>query len=148
MKQLLDPVEVLRCECLRELRPKRAALADQAIEQVGQCFRVLHHREVPAGDLDRLHPQQLAGDESLPVGLEELVVGCVDERRGNVGMAGERELIRRRSRGAKRLRELPRRVGRKARVHRLDRGLGIPDARAVRPARGERERLAEHPRRA
>lgn len=62
----------------------------EPVEQLGEPFRVLHHREVTAGDLDRLDAEQFARDESFPVGREELVIRRVDERSREIGMLGER----------------------------------------------------------
>ena len=52
------------------------------IEEVRERVRSLDHREVTARELDRLHSEQFARDESLPLRREELVAGGVDQRRG------------------------------------------------------------------
>ena len=59
----------------------------------------------PPEDLDRLDSQQLACHEPLERRLEELVVGCVDEHRPDIGMPGKRELVGRRDRRAQSLRQ-------------------------------------------
>ena len=60
----------------------RCGVGGETVEQVGEQFGVLHHREVTAGDLDWLYAEQFAGDESFPLWREELVVNRVDERGG------------------------------------------------------------------
>src|SRR5512144_2422871 len=114
-------------------------LVRQEVENVGESLRVLNHWEVAAGDLERLDAKQFACHEPLPLGLEELVLARVDERRGYVGMARQREIACRRSRRTKAVRQILSRVSGKARVHRLDCRLALPDVRPVRAARRKRK---------
>ncbi len=82
------------------------APARKAIEEIGEPLGVLDHLEVAAGDLDWLDAKELTRHEALPLGLEELVLGRVDQCSRHVGMAVQRELVRWRRGGAKPVRQL------------------------------------------
>ena len=83
-----------------------SASAARRVEQRRQRVRILGHREVAAGDLDRLDAEHFARDEALPLGREELVVDRVDSAVGTSGCrrAGTRRRRTRRAAVARRAR--------------------------------------------
>jgi len=68
-------------------------LASQSAQQIRQTLRILDHRVVTAQELDRLDAEQLSRHEAVPLRLENLVFGRVDQHGWDVGMARQKRQV-------------------------------------------------------
>jgi glutaredoxin len=110
---------------------------DELEQQRRELVRALEHREVPARQLDRLDAEDVLGGPARVLGPQQLVVGGVDHRRGDVGRGLERVGPAERHRlGPQPQRQVARLVGIDVRVHEAHRLVRVPD----RAARGVRLR--------
>ena len=115
----------------------------EAIEEIGERRRSLDHREVTPRQLDWLHAEKLAAEESFPFRVEELVLGRVDERRGEIGMGAQRVGPSRRGSGAQMGGQHAGDVRRESWIHRFDRITRSPDGPTGGIAPGKREACSE-----